>query len=218
MPRKRPSKQRVEGLVSSRTLSLLALLGYPVLILVSLWLDRPELRALSMPLLAVALVGGWPASTGGRALVLSSVALAAIVIAAPALALWPPGLACLAVAAFFALSLRPGRQPLIERFAQAVHRDQGLPMPGNSEAWMQRWTALWAILLAVIGAVTLTLAIVDRPVAWLVWVVLIGPLLGLAGLIAEYLLRRRHFPEIEHWTLGRFLVLLTRVRPKQLVR
>lgn len=204
--------------MSPRSLSLLALLCYPVLIIVSLWLDRPELRAASMPLLAVALIGGWPATPGSRALVFGSVALAAVVIINPALALWPPGLACLAVAAFFALSLRPGRQPLIERFARAVHRNQGLPMPGNSEVWMHHWTVLWAGLLSLIGLVSIALAIADKPVVWVVWVVVVGPLLGLSGLIVEYLLRRRRFPEDEHWTLGRFLMLLTRVRPEQLVR
>lgn len=204
--------------MSPRFLSLFALSCYPLLIIVSLWLDQPELRAATMPLLAVALVGGWPTTTGSRALVLGSVFLAALVITVPALALWPPGLACLGVAAFFALSLRPGRQPLIERIAQAVHRDQGLPMPGNSEVWMHRWTAFWAVLLGLIGTVSLALAIVDRPVVWLVWVVVIGPLLGLSVLIVEYLLRRRRFPDAEHWTLGRFLVMLARVRPEHLAR
>jgi len=204
--------------VSPRSFALLALLCYPVLIILSLWLDRPELRAISMPLLALALVGGWPATTGARILLLVSVGLAAVVLTVPALALWPPGLACLAVAGLFALSLRPGRQPVIERVARAVHRDQGLPMPGNSNVWMHRWTAFWAVLLGLIGTVSLLLAVVDRPVIWLLWVVVIGPLLGFACLVGEYLLRRRQFPDAEHWTLVRFLVLLARVRPEQLVR
>jgi uncharacterized membrane protein len=203
---------------SLAAIRLLALLAYPTLILIALWTREPGLRSLSLPLLAMALVGPWPAHRPGQTLFLGSLILALIVLYLPTLALWPPGLICLVVAAGFGLSLRPGQQPLIERFAAVVHATHGREVPRGSLAWLRGWTWLWTGLMTGIGLVALYLAATDRPSLWATWIMIVAPTLIFGTVALEYLLRRRRFPEHEHWTLGRFLMMLARIRPGQLAR
>lgn len=195
---------------------LLALLGYPILIALALWLEQPALRALGLPLLAIALVGPWPGHWPGRTVLLVSLILAALVVAYPALALWPPGLICLAVAGWFGLSLRPGQQPLIERFARLIQARLGGSLPNDSAAWLRGWTWVWALLMLALGSVALLLAGLEMTHWWLLWVSIGIPGLVLATLLAEYQLRQQRFPEHEHGSLVQFLMLMSRIRPEHL--
>lgn len=197
---------------------LLALLAYPLLVAVAMLLDQAAIRALGLPLLVVAAVGPWPGDRHGRLLILASLAMAVVVLAIPVLALWPPGLICVAAATWFGLSLRQGRQPMIERFARAVQAHRGDPLPPDSLAWLRAWTWVWTIQLAVLGSFALLLAARDQAALWLVWVSLVIPGFALISLIAEYWLRRLRFPEDDHWTLAQFLGSLARIRPEQLPR
>lgn len=197
---------------------LIALLAYPALIAVALWLGQPEWRALGLPLLALAAVGPWPAHWGGRLVLLFSLPLAAVVIISPALALWPPGLICLATAAWFGRSLLPGRQPLIGQFASIVQAHQGGELPHDSDTWLRGWTVVWAGLLLLLGGIALALAATEQASLWLLWVSIAIPGLVLLTLVSEYLLRRWRFPTHEHPSLVRFLMLLAHVRPGELAR
>jgi uncharacterized membrane protein len=197
---------------------LIALIAYPALIGIALAVDQPSLRALGLPLLAIALVGLRPAHWPGRALLLASFGLALLVLLAPTLALWPPGLICLATAAWFAQSLLPGRQPLIARFAAVVEAHRGEPLPPDSAGWLRGWTWAWAGLLSGLGATAIVLAARDQASLWLLWVSAVIPGTVLVTLIAEYLLRRLRFPAQDHWSLGQFLMLLSRIRPEHLAR
>jgi uncharacterized membrane protein len=203
---------------SLAAIRLLALLAYPTLILIALWTREPGLRSLSLPLLAMALVGPWPSQRAGQALLLGSLIVALIVLYRPTLALWPPGLILLAVAVAFGSSLRPGQQPLIERFAAVVHATHGREVPSGSLPWLRGWTWLWTVLLAGVGLVAVYLAATDQASLWAAWIMLVAPSLIFGTLALEYLLRRRRFPDHEHWTLGRFLMMLARIRPGQLAR
>ncbi len=200
----------------SALIRLLALLAYPLLIAVALVLDQAALRALGLPLLALVAVGPWPSQWPGRLLLIASLILAAVVVAVPTLALWPPGLICLAAAAAFGLSLRPGQQPLIEGFARAVQADRDEPLPPDSLGWLRGWTWLWTLQLTLLGSVALVLAARDQAALWLLWVSLVMPAAALISLVAEYGLRRWRFPDQDHWTLRRFLLSLARIRPEQL--
>lgn len=197
---------------------LVALLAYPLLIALALVLEQPELRALGLPLLAVALVGPWPPHWPGRLILLASLALAALVASQPALALWPPGLICLAAAAWFGHSLRPGQRPLIHRFALIIEAHQGQPLPDDAAGWLRTWTALWAGLLAALGVTVLVLASLGLTRWWLVWVSVCIPGLVLTTLLLEYRLRQWRFPGHEHGTLAQFLMLMSRIRPEHLAR
>lgn len=199
-------------------LRLAALLAYPLLVIMALWLQEPGLRALGLPLLAVALVGLWPNHTPGRLILITSLVLALIVAGLPSLALWPPGLACLAVAAWFGSTLKAGRDPAIKRFAKAVHDTRGMTLPSGTEGWTRAWTAIWTVLLMLIGGVAIGLAVSDQAGWWLAWVMGAAPVIVITTLIIEHVLRRRHFPDHEPLSLAQFLALLTRIRPEQLGR
>jgi len=197
---------------------VLALIAYPALICLALLLERPELRSLGLPVLAIALVGPWPAQKAGKVLLIASLLLMLVVLNFPSLALWPPGLICLAVAAFFASTLRAGQRPLIERIARLVHEQQGRDVEPESLPWMRAWTAGWAVLLTVIGAVATALAAADLAAWWLLWITVAAPILFLGTLVSEYFLRRRRFPDHDHWPLRRFLSLLASIRPQQVAK
>lgn len=202
----------------SSGLRLTALLAYPALICLALLLERPELRSLGLPLLAVALVGFRPRRRPGQVVLIGSLVLMLVVINFPSLALWPPGLICLAVAAYFGATLRPGQRPMIERIAKLVHDQQGRSMEPESLPWMRAWTLGWALLLTLIGGVATALAALDLAGWWLLWITVVTPLIFVATLVGEYLLRRRRFPDHEHWPLARFLALLASIRPEQVTR
>ncbi len=204
--------------LSSSGLRLAALLAYPTLICLALMLERPELRSLGLPVLAIALVGPWPRQRPGQVILVSSLALMLLVVNFPTIALWPPGLICLAVAAYFGSTLRPGQRPLIERIATLVHEQQQREVDPDSLPWMRRWTLGWTLLLTLIGSVATLLAALDQAGWWLLWITIAAPLIFVATLISEYYLRRRRFPDHEHWPLGRFLALLASIRPEQVTR
>jgi uncharacterized membrane protein len=197
---------------------LIAIAAYPALVLVSVWLDEPRLRALSMPLLALAAVGPAPTDTRWLLLMFGAVALAVMVIAWPALALWPPGLICLAVGAWFGLSLRRASMPAIERFARAIHESEGGHPPDDSGRWMRGWTLAWALLLTMLGLVTIALAAGDLAGWWFVWVALVIPFLVTACLLTEFWWRRRRFADHDHLTLRQFLTAMACIRPGQVYR
>lgn len=195
---------------------LMALLAYPLLVLIALALGAPQLRALAMPLLALAIIGPGPMNGPRAGLLAGALVLTVAVLLKPALALWPPGLICLAAATWFGLSLRPGNTPLIERFAAAIHELDGTPRPDGSGPWLRGWTWLWTVLMTVIGVVALLLAALDWASHWLLWMLAVAPASIFSVLVLELLLRRRHFPEQTHPSVRRFLLDLAHIQPRHL--
>ncbi|NBB93684.1 MAG: hypothetical protein GVY32_11005 [Gammaproteobacteria bacterium] len=197
---------------------LVALALYPGLVFASLQLGRPELRSLCLPLLAMLFAPLLPGRTGRIFLVGAAVALAGIALFAPALALWPPGMIFVALGLWFTGTLRTGRTPVIQRFAELVHAGNGTRPPAHAGRWLRAWTLAWAAVLVGIGAVALWLAALDRVQPWLVWVVAGAPLTMLATLWLELLLRRRAFPNDDHPGLIRFLLDVVRIQPHHFAR
>jgi len=197
---------------------LIALALYPALVYVSLELGRPELRSLCLPLLALLLMPIVPGRIGRGAIMGSALVLAAIALFAPPLALWPPGLIFVAVGLGFATTLRPGSTPIIARFAELVHAANGSEAPAHAAGWLRAWTLAWVVVLVAIGTVALWLAAGERVHAWLVWVTAAAPLIMLATLWSELLLRRRVFPEDDHPGLIRFVRDVIRIQPRHFAR
>ncbi len=191
------------------------LAAYPVIVLLALMLDHPEIRALSLPLLAIGVVGPLPASLASRVLLLAATLLAALVLFEPTLALWPPGLVCLGVAAWFGLSLLPDREPRIQQFAAWALAMHDRKLPENSAGWLRAWTLLWTLMLSGYGMITLVLAMTEQASLWLVWVFLIMPLLMIVLLLSEHYLRRFRFPDQPRWTASFFLRTLAQIQPRQ---
>lgn len=210
----RPARQR--PLMPRWRLAALAL--YPVMVYASLYLGKPELRALCLPLLALLflpLVPGWP---GRAVLMATALTLAGVALFLPSLALWPPGVIFVALGLWFAGTLRRGSTPVIARFAELVHAGNGTEAPTHAAGWLRGWTLAWALVLVAIGGVALWLAALDRAQAWLLWVVAAAPLIMLATLWLELLLRRRVFPEDDHPGLVRFLLDVVRIQPHHFAR
>lgn len=197
---------------------LIALALYPVLVYVSLYLGRPELRSLCLPLLALLFLPLLPGWLGRTVLLAAALALAAIALFLPSLALWPPGVIFVGLGLWFATTLREGSTPVIARFAQLVHAGNGTEAPAHAAGWLRGWTLAWAFVLVAIGAVALWLAALDRVQAWLIWVVAAAPLTMLGTLWLELLLRRRVFPDEDHPGLIRFLLDVVRIQPKHFAR
>lgn len=201
---------------SSGRWRLLALLAYPMLVIASLAFEAPQLRALGMPLLAVAIVGPGPMTAARTGVLAGSVILAGAVLLQPALALWPPGIVILATAAWFGLSLRPGSTPLIKQFAIAVHQLEGTRIPDDTGPWLRSWSWIWTLLLTVLGAIALALALLDWASIWLLWIMGIVPATIGATLVLELACRRRRFPDHPHPSTWRFLADLSRIQPRHL--
>lgn len=197
---------------------LAVLLLYPALVYLALYLGRPELRALGLPLLAVLFLPLIPKPGGRVALLAITLALSALAILAPSLALWLPGLISILFGLFFASTLRANSTPLIARFAELAHQHNATPLPDGADAWLRGWTWTWAIVLVSIGLVALWLASGERVHAWLIWMAAATPLIMLATLCAELLLRRRVFPDDDHPGLLRFLIDIIRIQPHHFAR
>jgi uncharacterized membrane protein len=197
---------------------LIALALYPVLVYVSLHLGKPELRSLCLPLLALLFFGLARDPLARTLLMGTALALAGIALFLPQLALWPPGLIFLGVGLWFASTLRGGRTPVIERFAELVHAGNGTEPPTDAGLWLRGWTLAWALVLAGIGVTALGLAALDHVRAWLLFVVAGAPLLMLATLWLELALRRRRFPDDDHPGMVRFLIDVIRIQPHHFAR
>lgn len=202
----------------SRVLWRLAVLaGYPLVVGISMALDVDAVRALALPLLALALIGGLPNSRVTYALMAGALVLAAWVVALPGLALWPAGLIGLVAGAWFGRSLATP-QPLIRRFALEMCRQAGRSLPSGAEGWFRAWTLIWSLLLVGLGAGALVLAARQQPQAWLIWVAGLMPAVCVLAFLAEFYLRRLWFPGERRWPLPDFLFHLVRVRPEQMMR
>lgn len=193
----------------------LALAAYPALIALAWLSEEPAWRSLGLPVLAIAVVG--PPLTWMRAGVIAAATLlAGLVVLLPSLALWPPALILMALAGAFGLTLRPGKTPMIERFAHAVESARGQNIPAGANAWLRDWTWVWTLVLAFLGLVALGLSVADAVIGWLVWVVAVVPVTVVMILGLELRLRRQHFPAQPRWPLIRFMLAVARVRPSQL--
>lgn len=191
---------------------------------------RALLLAAYPPLMAGAIVGGvaWleaallplagavvmaPALARGRRvawLVLVAIVAVSLTVRSQSwLGLWPPVVITAGVAAWFALSLRRGSMPLIERFARAVVHTCGMQAEFGSRPrrWMRKWTVVWALVLAS-GAAVLAGAILGGHVTLWAWLSLGLPVFLLLLLCGEYALRRAFLPEHARMTLTGFLAAL----------
>lgn len=194
-----------------------AAIAYPILVWSAIGFDAEWLRALTLPLLGLAVIGGLPNTLASAALFTAALALAFATLIAPEIALWPAGLICLALAGWFARSLAGG-DPLIRRFAMEVCRQADRALPPRSGAWFRMWTLIWSLLLAALGAGALVLAVLDRQETWLIWVSGVMPTSCLLAFLAEFYLRPLRFPGEARMGLVDFIIHLGRVRPERLAR
>jgi len=99
------------------------------------------------------------------------------------------------LAALFAVSLAPGRVPLVTRLARKTRRGD---MPPSVIRYTRAVTIAWAVFFVVTMAISTALFFSSRQVLWSLFVnVLIGPLVGL-GFAVEYAVRRTLLRDVAH--------------------
>jgi uncharacterized membrane protein len=103
--------------------------------------------------------------------------------------------ACLAV--LFGRTLLDGRQPLVTRFALAVHGT----LPPGMGAYTRSVTLAWTAFFAVLTGCSLVLFLAGHAYWWSILAnFLTFPAVGLMFL-GEYCVRRQRFPKFEHASL-----------------
>jgi uncharacterized membrane protein len=100
-------------------------------------------------------------------LVLVATVLALIALARSPYALTPlllvPSIFTAMIGGWFARSLRPGREPLIAKAVGALYAQAGMPLTPRHHSYTRQLTLTWALLLALMTLLNLTLALIAVP-------------------------------------------------------
>lgn len=120
----------------------------------------------------------------------------------------PPLLLPLALAAGFALTLRPGQTALITSIADAAHG----PLTDEMRRYTRRLTAFWAWLATGMAGITLWLTLSGPLWAWSLFTNFISYGVIASVFVAEFLLRRRWFPAHPHGSFAHYLGIVIRSR------
>ena len=102
------------------------------------------------------------------------------------------------LAAVFAATLRPNREPLITALARTVHASLTPAM----EAYSRRVTLAWCVYFASMALFSIVLFASAPFDTWAVFANLVTPLAAVAMFIGEFVLRYQLHPEFERATLA----------------
>ena len=102
------------------------------------------------------------------------------------------------LAIVFALTLRPGHEPLVTALARRVH---GGLSPGMA-AYSRKVTLAWSVYFVVMATTSLVLFGFAPFEVWAVFANLVTPVAMVLLFVGEYLLRYRLHPEFERATLA----------------
>ena len=100
------------------------------------------------------------------------------------------------LALLFALTLRPGQEPLVTALARRVH---GVLTPAM-QAYSRKVTIAWSAYFVLMAAISVGLFLAAPFAAWAVFANLLTPLALLLMFVGEFLLRYRLHPEFERAT------------------
>ena len=100
------------------------------------------------------------------------------------------------LAVLFALTLRPGQEPLVTALARRVHGGLTPAM----EAYSRKVTIAWSVYFVLMAALSIGLFAAAPFAAWAVFANLLTPLALLLMFAGEFLLRYRLHPEFERAT------------------
>ncbi|MDH3287963.1 MAG: hypothetical protein OEP48_09620 [Betaproteobacteria bacterium] len=118
----------------------------------------------------------------------------------PGVLLYAPPLALnLALCAAFAGTLRPGREPLVGRFARI---ERGSDLPPDLVRYTRVLTGLWAAFFALMAVVSLSLALWGSTAAWSLFTNLLNYALVVVFFALEYLYRRLRYRHYRHASPG----------------
>lgn len=124
----------------------------------------------------------------------------------------PPVLFPLLLATLFGRSLRPGRQPLVERIVWHLH-DRPAALDDDLRAYARGVTVYWCGVFVFMAALNLALA-VAAPVAVWSWIGNVAAYaIPLLAMLAEYAWRKRVFPVQRYDNLFVYLRQMVRLGP-----
>jgi uncharacterized membrane protein len=118
----------------------------------------------------------------------------------------------LALAAWFASTLRAGHEPMITRFARA---ERGA-LEADLAAYTRALTWVWVAFFVVVAAIDAVLAVAGTRAAWLAFSGAGGYLMVAALFLGEWAYRRRRFRHYRHASplaLVRHVITVMRTRP-----
>ena len=185
---------------------LAVLAGFAGLCHVGIVRDQPAWIAAAF-LVSAALV--WLGSGGPERRWIAAIYAGAGAVAAGtdrvgALVGWLPAVGYLLAMVTFAVTLRPGAEPLIARFCR-LHFGR---MPAECRDYARRLTVLWAGLMAALAAETAALQLAGRP-GWIGPASALNLALMVALFVGEHAVRRRRFPHLPAswpWHTGRAML------------
>jgi uncharacterized membrane protein len=168
----------------------------------------PAITAGSAAIVALAMM---LAAGDVRIRMLWAVALAALALVfafAPWLLVYLPPVAInLAFGAWFASTLRPGREPCIARFARLAH---GGTLPTDVASYARGLTWVWTALFFGLAVVGLVLAIFAPLVVWSTFTNLVSYALVAALFVGEHVWRRVRFAQQGHVPIGELVRIVVR--------
>jgi uncharacterized membrane protein len=161
-------------------LRLLLLMAYPPLAHYAGTRHSPTLAALALGDLALlVLIEPLLRRRLAAWLVLAATVLALIALARSRFALTPlllvPSVFTAMIGGWFARSLRPGRAPLIAKVVGALYAQAGMPLTPQHHRYTRQLTMAWALLLALMTLLNLTLALIAVPDGMLAQFGLVAP-------------------------------------------
>ena len=165
------------------------------------WPARVNAAAAALGLLIWAIADA-RATTAAAAAALAIALGTALLLAPDILLLAPPVVINALVAAWFAASLRPGREPLIAVFARM---EQGRDLQADLARHARAVTWAWVLLLSAIAAAALALALWAPLETWSLFTNFVGYALLAALLVGEYAYRRVRFRHYRHASLVELL-------------
>ena len=121
----------------------------------------------------------------------------------PGLLLFTPPVALnMALCAIFAITLRPDHEAMISRFARIEH---GGELPPDLVRYTRVLTGLWAVFFAMMGMISVSLALWGSMNAWSLFTNLLNYLLVALFFALEYLYRRLRYRHYRHLSPGELL-------------
>lgn len=125
----------------------------------------------------------------------------------------PPLVFTGALSALFAMSLLPGRTPLISTFARIA---RGGVLPADLVVYTRKLTLFWACLVGALFAVTLYLTLFGPLWLWSWHTNFFSYSVISVVFVVEFFLRRRWLAHHEHLSFWGYLKTMTRIRAGQL--
>ena len=187
-------------------IGVLLLVCYPLAVYVALAANRPGLAIafclLSLALLAMAAPRRFrPIATALLALVAFTGFVAGL---GTELSYTPPVVINVGLAAWFGLTLRAGREPMISRFARI---ERGTLAP-DLVAYTRRLTLVWTLFFLAMAAISAALSVLPSPAPW-AWFTSFGNWACVAALFfGEHLYRRKRFAHYPHASPMRVIALV----------